>query len=510
MVLQPVIGLEIHVQLKTGTKMFCGCPAHDTGAAPNMNVCPVCLGNPGVLPVVNEEAVRMGVRMGLALGCVIAERSKFDRKHYFYPDLPKGYQISQYDRPIAEHGEMSVDVPGKDVVRPVAKIGITRAHLEEDAAKNVHGEAGKTFVDFNRAGMPLIEIVTEPDFRSPAEAKAFLTELRLMARTLRVSDADMEKGQLRCDANVSLREVDADGNVVGERFHPKTEVKNLNSFRHVERAIAYEIKRQGDLWHAGSPPAASTTRGWDDVKQKTVEQRVKEAEGDYRYFPEPDLPPLALAEVADVERAKMPELPAAKRRRFVSEYAVKPEDARQLVEDPALAVFAEQVFSEMHAWLQALPELDGAEEATWEKERARIGKLVSSWLTTKLLGALSARGGDVRTMKVDAENFAELLTLVATGKLNQHNAAIVLEEMLESGADPSHVMEDKRLGAMQDAGAIAEAVDRVLANFPAEVVRYKGGEKQLLQFLIGMVMKETEGAADAKEARNMLLVKLEG
>src|SRR3989344_8760689 len=285
--LEPVIGLEIHVQLKTKAKMFCGCPAHEAGAAPNANTCPVCLGQPGTLPVVNAEAVKMGVRMGLALGCAIAPRSKFDRKHYFYPDLPKGYQISQYDQPIASEGELTFEVHAKDAPRPVATIRIERAHLEEDADKNVHPSTGsglaQTYVDFNRAGVPLVEIVTGPDFRSPAEAKAFLTELRLIARTLGVSDADMEKGQLRCDANVSMRELDADGNVVGPKFHPKTEVKNLNSFRHVERALAYEIKRQGELWEADSPPAESTTRGWNDALQKTEPQRVKEAEGDYRY-----------------------------------------------------------------------------------------------------------------------------------------------------------------------------------------------------------------------------------
>jgi aspartyl-tRNA(Asn)/glutamyl-tRNA(Gln) amidotransferase subunit B len=506
--LEPVIGLEIHIQLKTKTKMFCGCASQEA-AAPNVNVCPVCMGHPGTLPVINEEAVRAGVRMGLALGCSITSPSKFDRKHYFYPDLPKGYQISQYDQPIAQHGTLSVDVPGKDAVRPVATIEIVRAHLEEDAAKNLHGTDGKTFVDYNRAGTPLLETVTGPDFKSPQEAKIFLTELRLIARTLGISDADMEKGHLRCDANVSLRKLDDAGNVVGARFNPKTEVKNLNSFRHVERALAYEIERQTELWNAGTPPAVTTTRGWDDAKQKTVEQRVKEAEGDYRYFPEPDLPPLVLAELADELRPKLPELPAKRRARFVEEYALKPDDARQLVDDPALANFAENVFSELHAWLDSVPELEGAAEEVIGKERSRIGKLVSSWILTKLLGALASRAGDVRTMKVDAENFAELVTLIATGKLNAAGATTVLEEMLESGADPSHVMEDKRLGRMEDAGALAEAVDRVLGNFPAEVARYKGGEKQLLQFLIGMVMKETEGTAEAKVVRNMLLVKLE-
>lgn len=491
--LEPVIGLEIHLQLKTKSKMFCACATHDSAVAPNANVCPVCTGQPGTLPVPNEQAIRFGVKMGLALNCQIAPHSKFDRKHYFYPDLPKAYQISQYDLPIASGGFVMID--GK-------RIGITRAHLEEDAAKNLHGADGKTYVDFNRAGTPLLEIVTEPDFASPEDAKAFLQELRLIARYLGVSDADMEKGHMRCDANVSLRERDADGGIVGMKFHPKTEVKNINSFRNVERALQFELKRQAELWAAGSPPAVTTTRGWDDATQSTKEQRVKEAEGDYRYFPEPDVPVLELADIAEEERARLPELPAARRFRFENEYGLRAEDARQICDDPALTDFVEHVFSELAAWMQST---DAAEA----KDARKMANLVSGWLLSKLGGLMAERGIDVRTMKISAENFAEFITLIASGKLSSSAGITVLNEMLDSGADPSHVMEDKKLGNIEDASLIAEIVDRVLANNPDIVLRYKAGKPELIQVLIGQVMKETEGAVDAKVARNMLLVKLE-
>lgn len=508
MILEPVIGLEIHVQLKTRTKMFCGCPAHDQGVAPNTNVCDVCLGHPGTLPVPNGQAVRFGVRMGLALGCEVTPRSKFDRKHYFYPDLPKGYQISQFDLPIVHDGVLEVNIPGG--VRPVARIGIVRAHLEEDAAKNLHDSSDDhTLVDFNRAGTPLLETVTGPDFKTPQEAKLFLQELRLIARTLGVSDADMEKGHLRCDANISLRQRDDAGNIVGKEFNPKTEVKNLNSFRHVERALEYEILRQTKLWNAGSPPAVSTTRGWNDAKQITEQQRVKESAEDYRYFPEPDIPALELSDIADAERASLPELPAARRARFASEYHLKPDEARQLCDEPALADFVENVFSELEAWMNALPELDAAQDEQWAGERRKMARLVSTWTLTKLLGLLAENGSDIRVAKLTAENFAELLTLIATKKLNANTGLQVLKLMLEDGSDPSHVMEDKHLGRMEDAGALAEIITTIVNQNPLEVARYRGGEKKLLAFFIGLVMKATEGTADAAETRNLLAVKLD-
>ncbi|MBU0646310.1 Asp-tRNA(Asn)/Glu-tRNA(Gln) amidotransferase subunit GatB [Patescibacteria group bacterium] len=518
--LEPVIGLEIHIQLKTKSKMFCGCATHDSAVAPNTNICPICLGHPGTLPVPNEQAVRSAILIGLALNCEIASHSKFDRKNYFYPDLPKGYQISQFDLPVAAHGHLTVSVPGPGG-RTSVRIDITRAHLEEDAAKNLHhAETGKTYVDYNRGGTPLVEIVTEPDFTSPAQAKAFLQELRLIARYLNISDADMEKGHLRCDANISMRQRDAAGAIVGPRFHPKTEIKNLNSFKHVERALEYEIQRQTKLWESDAPPAESTTRGWDDVKQKTVEQRTKEGSADYRYFPEPDIPPLELTALAEELRSQIPELPAARRARFIDEYGLRPEDAAQICEDKALSEFTEQAFSELHAWLKALPELDDVQDEIMDKEKTRIAKLFAGWLLSKLGGLLADRGMAYKIMmpgkagsgyagKITPENFAEFITLIATGKLSSKSGLAVLGKMLDDGDDPSHIMEDLKLGKMEDAGALADIIDRLLANHPEEVARYQAGKTELLQLFIGLVLKETEGTADPKLTANILKVKLE-
>jgi aspartyl-tRNA(Asn)/glutamyl-tRNA(Gln) amidotransferase subunit B len=503
---EPVIGLEIHVQLKTKSKMFCGCSAHEMNAAPNTNVCPICLGNPGTLPVPNEQAIRFGVLMGLALNCAVAERSKFDRKNYFYPDLPKAYQISQFDLPINVGGFLEIEIPNG--MRKHARIGMTRAHLEEDAAKSFHETDGKTYVDFNRGGTPLIEIVTEPDFASPQEAKIFLQELRLIARYLGISDADMEKGHLRCDANISLRKRDGNGNIVGAKFNPKTEIKNLNSFRHVERALEYEIERQTRVWEEeGAPQSVSMTRGWDEGRQRTIEQRSKEDSADYRYFPEPDIPALALAEIAEEMRVQMPELPAARRLRFQNEYALNSSDAKQICGDPTLADFAERVFSELSAWLDSTLG-DETEGEAHEKQKAQMGRLVSGWLLSKLMGLMAARAIDIRTVKIIPENFAEFITLIATKKLNNAIGLKTLEAMLEDGNSPTHIMEEQMLGQMDDEGTLAEAVDRVIESHQVEVARYLAGEEQLLKFLIGQVMKETGSAADAVLTRNILLVKL--
>lgn len=508
MIYEPVIGLEIHVQLKTKTKMFCGCSAHEVGAAPNTNICPICLGYPGTLPVTNAQAVRFGVLMGLALNCQIAEHSKFDRKNYFYPDLPKGYQISQFDLPIALGGFMELEMPNGP--RKQIRIGITRAHLEEDAAKSFHGADGKTSVDFNRGGVPLIEIVTEPDFRSPQEAKIFLQELRLIARYLGVSDADMEKGHLRCDANISLRKRNEQGEILGAQFNPKTEIKNLNSFKHVERALTYEIERQTRLWEeAGFPPAISTTRGWNDARGHTVEQRTKEDTADYRYFPEPDIPALTLQEIAEEMRAGMPELPAARRKRFETEYQLKSSDAKQICDDPILADFTEQTFSELAAWLDTKT-VGGSEGEAYEKQKAQMGRLVSGWLLSKLMGLMAERSIDIRSTKIHPENFAEFITLIANKQLNTTSGLKVLTTMLDTGEDPSDIMEDQTLGQMDDETMLAEVVSRVIESHPVETARYQAGEEQLLKFLIGQVMKETQGTADAALTKNMLLMKLNG
>lgn len=506
--LEPVIGLEIHIQLKTQSKLFCGCANADADT-PNTHICPICLAHPGTLPSPNKEALALAVRAATALHCTIPQRSKFDRKHYFYPDLPKGYQISQYDVPIGTHGSIDIEVPTKKGRMP-RTIHITRIHLEEDAAKSFHGAGGKTYVDFNRAGTPLVEIVTEPVIQNPEEAKAFLQELRLIARTIGISDADMEKGHLRCDANISLRERnEATGELVSTRLHPKTEIKNLNSFRHVERALAYEIVRQTALWKAGTPPSVDTTRGWNAQKGETEPQRTKEGQADYRYFPEPDIPPFDLVALREEAAFGLPELPSQKRLRFVEQFSLRPEDARQIIDDGALADFAEQVFSELEEWKTSIATDQDEEGILQEQARSRLAKLVSGWLLSKLLGLLAEQGADVRTMHITPENFAEFITLVATKQLNSTSGLEVLSTMLQTGDDPSHIMEERQLGQMQDADSLADIVLRVIEGHGEDVARYRAGKKELLGFFVGLVMKETEGTADPSLARNMLLTELE-
>lgn len=508
MTLEPVIGLEIHVQLKTKSKMFCGCDNRAEDAAPNTAVCPVCMGHPGTLPVINRQAVEFGTLASLALGCRITKESKFDRKNYFYPDLPKGYQISQFDRPVGQGGSLTLENPlAKDGERTVFTIGITRLHLEEDAAKLQHADGGAaTLVDFNRAGTPLAEIVTEPDFASPAEAKVFLHELRLIMRTLGVSDADMEKGHLRCDANVSLRQVIDDPAIEREsvaRFNPKTEIKNLNSFRSVERALEYEILRQTALWNAGTPPMVTTTRGWDDDRQVTVEQRVKEGMADYRYFPDPDLPPLSLAAVEDAARARMPELPDARRRRFREEYGFGAADAKQIVDNPYLADFTERTMSELQEWLST-----SGDKEPWDEARPKFAKLVSGWMLSKLLGLMAEIGTDIRIAKVTPENFAEFLTLVHRGRINSTAAQEVLRTMLEAGQDPSQIVAEHGLEQVSDVGDLELACDNVVLQNAKVVADYRAGTKNAIMFLVGQVMKETRGKAKPDLVREILEAKL--
>jgi aspartyl-tRNA(Asn)/glutamyl-tRNA(Gln) amidotransferase subunit B len=508
MTLEPVIGLEIHVQLKTRSKMFCGCDNRAEDAPPNTSVCPICMGHPGTLPAVNAQAVRFGTLASLALNCRINPRSKFDRKNYFYPDLPKGYQISQFDEPVGIKGSLTVENPAaKGKERTVFRIGITRLHLEEDAAKLQHsGDGTWSYVDFNRAGTPLAEIVTEPDFASPSEAKAFLQELRLIMRTLGVSDADMEKGHLRCDANVSLRQVIDDPAVEQEsvaRFNPKTEVKNLNSFRSVERALEYEILRQTRLWEAGMPPMRTTTRGWDDDKQITVEQRVKEGSSDYRYFPEPDLPPLDMAGIESEARPKMPELPVAKRTRFREEYAFAPADAKQIVDNPWLADWVERVMSELQEWLKS-----SGEKESWEAAKSKFAKLVSGWLLSKMLGLMASMSIDIRIAKVTPEDFAEFLTLIHLGKINSTAAQEVLRLMLESGQDPSQIVSERGLEQVSNVGDLELACDNAILANGKVVDDYKTGTKNAIMFLVGQVMKETRGKAKPDLVREILEAKL--
>lgn len=494
-----IIGLEIHVEIKTNSKMFCSCANDPFIATPNIHICEVCLAHPGALPVPNEAGIRAAIKIAQALGCTIAHESKFDRKHYFYPDLPKGYQISQFDQPIGEHGSITLELSPHNH-RPTATIGITRAHLEEDTAKLSHTPGGHTLVDFNRAGVPLVEIVTDPDFESAEEAKLYCQELQLMLRTLGVSDADMEKGQMRCEANISVQLPGTwhreNGIIIareGAKLNAKIELKNINSFRSVERAIDYEIKRQSALIDAGKIWGAET-RGWDDPRGESVFQRTKESAADYRYFPEPDIPPFRPLELA--LSTTLPELPQAKRARFIEEYGFSASDAWILTSDKHWGEFAENTMGELYTWLEELPN----EELKVDRiaEKRTLAKLAGGWLTTRLMGAMAERTIHIRILKISPENFAELITLVYTNKINSTNALKILNEMLDSGVDldPSHVLEEKKYGMISGVDGLLPIIEKIIIAHPKEVAAFKAGKEPLIKFFIGMVMKETAGSAD--------------
>ena len=495
--LEPIIGLEIHIQLKTKSKMFCSCSNLGENEPPNTTVCPICLGHPGTLPVVNEEAVKMGVKLALALNCQINRQSIFARKNYFYPDLPKGYQISQYESPLALGGHLTI-VKGDFEQR----INLERLHLEEDAAKNFHFK-DKVLVDFNRSGTPLAEIVSKPDFRTPQDARNFLQELRLLARYLKVSDADMEKGHLRCDANISLRPAGE------EKLYPKTEIKNLNSFKAVERALTYEISRQSRLWEEGTAPRTQATRGWDENEQKTVEQRDKEESADYRYFPDPDLPPLIFTEeaVSDIQSA-LPELPQAKRLRFVKEYGATLADVHTLVEDEAVADYFEKAISEGRSWLEAENDALGTSEEIWALNKQKLTKLIAGWLLSELFKLMNAEGIGIGDIKITPENFAEFIALVYQRKVNSSAAQIILKQMFATGADPSHIMEEEDLTQLDDAATLEEAVAKVIQANPEQVADYQKGKTPLLKFFIGLAMKELKGKANPEKLGEIFRDKL--
>ena len=509
MKLETLIGLEFHVQLKTKTKMFCACLNRAESKNPNKNICPICLGHPGVLPVVNSEAMEMGMKAALAINCNVNEYTKFDRKNYFYPDLPKGYQISQYDKPLAEHGYLIINFKARDGLSgkltnedELKKIGITRLHMEEDSAKSTHKKDG-SLIDYNRGGTPLAEIVTEPHMRSPQEAKTLAQEIQLIMRHLGISDANMEKGQLRCDANISLR---PEGD---STMYPKTEIKNINSFRALERALEHEVERQTVLWKTGTPPKGNETRGWDENKQETVGQRAKEGESDYRYFPEPDIPPLTYSKKdIEAEKASLPELPQAKRRRFVEMYGFTGDETKILTENKDLANYTEQVISELKDWLHSLEGIDGTEEEIWDKHRKKLLKLVTGWLVNKFLPILEEKKTPLSKTKVSAENFAEFLTLVFQNKVNSAAAQIILKEMITSGADPSHVMDDKDLSQMSNENDLLSIVKKVIADNQSLVAEYKAGKEAVAKFFLGTVMKETKGKADPKKTEELITKEL--
>jgi len=501
----PIIGLEIHVQLNTASKMFCACPNVDDGALPNTAICQVCTGQPGALPALNGAALEKGVLAGMALGCRIPERSAFDRKNYFYPDLPKGYQISQFALPVALTGSIEIEIPEQALPgRERIVLGITRVHLEEDAAKNFHAPAGQngrpaTLVDYNRAGTPLIEIVTEPELRSAYEAKIFLQELRAIMRAIGVSNADMEKGQMRCDVNISLLETDENGYPLKETLNARTEIKNLNSFRAVERAIAYEMQRQTALYEAGTPPVEST-RGWDDGQGKTLEQRTKETSADYRYFPEPDLPPQDLTDIHARLASRLPELPAAARTRLQAEWGFPRAAAIFFTMDQAWQDYAEHVMGELGAWLESQDTARDSAGDILAERKTELARLASGWLTSKLAGLLADKGLTIQQVQITPENFAEFLTLIDSKVINSTNGQRLLQLMLETGGDPSDLMETHNLGQTLGGSELAVVVQRNLEANPEKAADIKAGKTQIIKWFVGVVMRETEGRANPQQA----------
>lgn len=473
-----IIGLEVHSELKTKTKIFCGC-ATTFGSPQNTNVCPVCLGLPGVLPVLNEKVVEFGIKAGLALNCTISKYSKFDRKNYYYPDLPKNFQTSQLDLPIAEHGHLYIEVDGEK-----KRIGITRAHMEEDAGKLVHSGATITSsdysnVDYNRTGVPLLEIVSEPDMRSPEEAVAYLEKMKSILEYVEVSDCKMEEGSLRCDVNVSLRKWGAD------KFGTKVEMKNLNSFKTVQRALEYEIERQADILDEGGT-IVQETRTWDEAKGITLSMRSKEQAHDYRYFPEPDLVPIVTSEERIEEiRASLPELPDARRQRLTEVCGLSSYDAGVITATRAMADYFDAVCNA------------GAD-----------AKLAANWLMGDVSKHLNAEGKAIADMLIQANQLADLIQLIGKGTISSKIAKTVFEEMWKTGDDPAKIVEEKGLVQITDTKAIEEIVDRVIADNPKPVEDYKGGNKKSIGFLVGQVMKLSKGKANPGMVNQLLAQKL--
>lgn len=467
------IGLEIHVQLKTRTKIWCGCPNVDE-APPNTAVCPVCLGYPGVMPVLNRDAVRLTIQTGLMLGCNINRRSKFDRKNYFYPDQAKNYQISQYDLPFCEGGGLEVDVDGERKF-----FGLTRIHLEEDVAKSIH-TGSSSLVDFNRAGTPLMELVTDPCFSNPDEVFAYMQALRQILIYGDISDANLEQGNMRCDVNASVR---PEGQT---ELGTKTELKNMNTLRGVHRALGYEIQRQEQVLRGGGV-IPQETRRWDDEAGVTTGMRSKEYAHDYRYFPEPDLVPVELSSSQiDTWREAVPELPEARRRRMVERYGIPEYDAGVLAADKAVADYYELA-----------------------AQQAGNSKAVSNWIMTEMLRALSEHDQDIRSVKIPPAALAELVQLVDAGTINATTAKELFNELFEQGGEPARLVEERGLAQVSDTGALESLVEQVLAEQPQSVADVRAGKKNAVQFLIGQVMRLSRGKADPVAVRSLLQKKLE-
>ena len=478
MAYKATIGLEIHAELKTNSKMFCGCKNDPDEKRPNYNICPVCTAQPGTLPVANEEAIKKVIKTGLALNCKIAEDSKFDRKNYFYPDLPKGYQISQYDQPLCEKGYL--EIGGH-------KIRITRIHLEEDTGSLVHPEgADYSLVNLNRAGVPLMELVTEPDITSGKEAREFAEELQLILKYLGVSDADMEKGQMRVELNISISK--------GKTLGTKVEIKNLNSFKVVEKATDFEIKRQEEVLEAGEK-VVQETRGWHDKKEITFSQREKEEAHDYRYFPEPDLPPMHF-DKDYVEKIKetISELPEQKKERFKKEYGLDDGSVEFFIKNKELSEYFEKVISEFDEWIEIEKIKDGG----------KLHKLLANYLISDVQGLLSGREFVEKEFKITPDNFAEFVKMIFNNEISSKVAKMVIVEMFNTGADPASIVDDNNWRQMSDDSELEKIVKDIIAKNPKAVEDYKGGKQNSLQFLAGQVMATTRGTAKPETVQELL------
>ena len=480
---KPTIGLEIHVELKTKSKMFCPCKNDSTEKRANFNICPICMGHPGTLPVPNEEAIKKVIKAGIALNCKISKESKFDRKNYFYPDLPKGYQISQYDMPLCQNGFLNIGE---------RKIKIRRIHIEEDTGRLLHSEKGDySLIDFNRAGIPLMELVTEPDIKSGKEARKFAEELQLILKYLDVSNADMEKGEMRVEVNISLSK---DLKNLGT----KVEIKNLNSFKVVEKAVDFEIERQKEILERGEK-VVQETRGWHDKKEITFSQREKEEAHDYRYFPDPDLPKMYFTDdYINKIKQEIPELPSLKRERFKKQFNLDENAIEFFVINKDLGEYYEKVVSEFEEWMKA-------EKIEIEKEKNKIYKLIANYLISDIKGLLKGKEFIEKDFKITPENFAEFIKMIYKNEITSKIAKMVLEEMFLKGKDPSNIIEEKGLSQIKNTNEIEEIVKEVILKNKKAVEDFKKGKKEAIQFLVGQTLSITKGRANPETAREIIL-----
>lgn len=492
-----IIGLEIHAELKTKSKMFCRCDNDAEGKEPNTTVCPVCLGQPGALPHPNKQAIEWTILLGLGLNGKVNQLSKFDRKNYFYPDLPKGYQISQYELPFIYDGYLKINGDN---------IAITRIHLEEDTGKSRHPE-GKDYslIDYNRSGTPLIEMVTEPTIKDTQTAKKFCQRYQQILRYLDISDADMEKGQMRCEANISIQEKNKweyKGNCeikpIGDyKLNPKVELKNINSFKAMERAINYEVERQKNALKEGEK-LIQETRGWNENKGKTVRQRIKETADDYRYFPEPDIPPINIDSkwIEEIKSALI-ELPSEKKERFMSQYDFDEETAELLISEKNMANYTEKVISELRAWIDSSGD-------NWERQKKKLAKSASNWLVGELFKHLKKEGQKITDIKITPENFAELICLVYENKINSSAGQKILEIMYEKGGDPTDIMKGEGLEQMDNEEELKNIIKEVLDKNEDQVKQYKEGKSTVLQYFVGQTMAATKGKANPQKVSEIV------